>query len=99
MYTVGRLQTIIDFLALLQYNGDEMLDATSGDGLTGPRFTCGSEANRLRSLRIDPTIDGALYPAAEIIWPEISAVHNRDLWGAGPDGTYAWRNQADGVFE
>jgi len=25
--------------------------------------------------------------------------HNDELWGTGPDGTYAWRNQADGFFE
>lgn len=47
-----------------------------------------------------PTIDGALYLAAEILFPEIwPAAHNRELWGAGPDGTFGWRNQADGVFE
>lgn len=47
-----------------------------------------------------PTIDGALYLAAEIIWPEFwPARSNRDLWGMGPDGTYQWRNQADGCFE
>ncbi len=22
-----------------------------------------------------------------------------ELWGTGPNGTYAWRNQADGFFE
>jgi diaminobutyrate acetyltransferase len=45
-----------------------------------------------------PTIDGALYLAAEInIWPKIwSAAHNRDLWGAGPDGTCTYRNDATG---
>lgn len=46
-----------------------------------------------------PTTDGALYLAAEILWPEIwPAAHNRELWGAGPDGTYgnAWRNDATG---
>ena len=47
-----------------------------------------------------PTIDGALYLAAEIIWPEFwPARGNHDLWGAGPDGTYEWRNQCDGYFE
>jgi excisionase family DNA binding protein len=34
------------------------------------------------------TTDGVLYPAAEIMWPEIwPAAHNRDVWGTGPDGT------------
>jgi excisionase family DNA binding protein len=47
-----------------------------------------------------PTTDGALYPAAEIIWPEIwPAAYNRDVWEAGPDGTYGWRDQCDGFFE
>ncbi|MGP0076182.1 MAG: hypothetical protein ACLPWF_30035 [Bryobacteraceae bacterium] len=47
-----------------------------------------------------PTTDGAAYLALEIIWAEIwPATHNRDVWGTGPDGTYAWRNQADGAFD
>jgi len=47
-----------------------------------------------------PTVDGALYLAAEVIWPETwPARSNLDLWGTGPDGTYAYRNQADGFFE
>jgi hypothetical protein len=51
-------------------------------------------------IPIEPSVDGALYLAAEIIWPEIwPARSNLDLWGTGPDGTYAWRNQCDGVFE
>jgi len=51
-------------------------------------------------IPIEPTIDGALYLAAEILWLEIwLARHNHDLWGTGPDGTYRWRNQADGFFE
>ena len=34
------------------------------------------------------------------VWPEPwAAAHNRELWKAGPDGTYAWRDQADGYFE
>ena len=46
-----------------------------------------------------PTIDGALYLAAEILLPEFwPAGSNHDLWGGGPDGTYQWRNQADGFF-
>lgn len=46
------------------------------------------------------TTDGALNSAAEIMWPKISpAAHNRNLLEPGPDGTYAWRNQADGCFE
>ena len=33
-------------------------------------------------------------------WPDgWAARHNHELWKAGPDGTYAWRNQADGYFE
>lgn len=49
---------------------------------------------------IEPSIDGALYLAAEILWPEFwPARRNHDLWGTGPDGTYQWRNQADGFFE
>ena len=37
--------------------------------------------------------------AAEIVWPEgWPAAHSRDLWGAGPDGTYRWRDQGDGFF-
>lgn len=47
-----------------------------------------------------PTIDGALYLVAEIIWPEFwPAAHNHDLWRAGRDGTCQWRNQADGLYE
>jgi hypothetical protein len=30
---------------------------------------------------------------------EWAARHNHELWGAGPDGTYGWRDQADGVFK
>jgi hypothetical protein len=25
--------------------------------------------------------------------------HNEEIWGAGPDGTYRWRDQADGFYE
>jgi hypothetical protein len=51
-------------------------------------------------IPIEPTIDGAFYLAAEVIWPEIwPAAHNREIWGAGPDGTYDWRDQADGFYE
>ncbi len=47
-----------------------------------------------------PTTDGAAYLALEIIWPEIwPAAHNHELWNTGPDGTYAWRDQADGFSE
>ena len=49
---------------------------------------------------IEPSIDGALFLAAEFIWPEFwPARSNHDLWGTGPDGTYDWLNQADGFFE
>ena len=48
-------------------------------------------------IPIEPTIDGALYLAAEIIWPEIwPAAHNAEICGTGPDGTYAYRNDATG---
>jgi hypothetical protein len=61
---------------------------TSGEALTGP------------SPIPIPTIDGAAYLALEITWPEIwPAAHNREIWNAGPDGAYSWRNQADGFFE
>jgi hypothetical protein len=30
---------------------------------------------------------------------EWAARHNEELWGAGPDGTYRWRDQADGFVE
>ena len=44
-----------------------------------------------------PTIDSALYLAAEIeFWPARS---NHELLGAAPDGTCQWRDQADGIFE
>jgi len=47
-----------------------------------------------------PTTDGGAYLALEIIWPEIwPARHNDEIWQTGSDGTCAWRNQADGVFE
>lgn len=49
---------------------------------------------------IEPSIDGALYLAAEILWPDFwPARSNHDLWGTGPEGTYQCRNQADGFFE
>ena len=42
-----------------------------------------------------PTTDGALYLAAEILWPEIwPAAHNREVWGCRSDK--AWRNDATG---
>jgi hypothetical protein len=44
-----------------------------------------------------PTTDGALYLAAEIIWPEIwPARHNHEVWKTGPDGTCgeSWKNDA-----
>jgi hypothetical protein len=48
-------------------------------------------------LPIEPPIDGALPQAAELLWPEISpAAHDCEFWGAGPDGTYAYRNDATG---
>jgi len=51
-------------------------------------------------ISIEPTIDGALYLAAEILWPEIwPARSHHDLWGTGPDGNDGWRNQGDGFFE
>jgi hypothetical protein len=51
-------------------------------------------------IPIEPSIDGALYLAAEILWPEFwPARSNHDQWGTGPDGTYQWRNQADGFLE
>jgi hypothetical protein len=47
-----------------------------------------------------PTVDGALYLAAETIWGETwPARHNHELWLVGPDGTYEWRNQCDGTFD
>ena len=42
-----------------------------------------------------PTIDGALYLAAEILFPKPWARHNAELWCNGN----GWRNQADGFFE
>jgi hypothetical protein len=30
---------------------------------------------------------------------EWAARHNHELWGARPDGTYHWRDQADGFYE
>jgi len=30
---------------------------------------------------------------------EWAARHNHELWQAGPDGTYGWRDQADGFFK
>lgn len=34
------------------------------------------------------------------VWPDSwAARHNHEVWKAAPDGTYAWRNQADGCFE
>lgn len=69
------------------------------NGGTSPGAALQGELTR-SPIPIEPTIDGALYLAAEILWPEIwPAAHNRELWGAGPDGTYAWRSQADGTFE
>lgn len=42
-----------------------------------------------------PTPDGALFLAAETLWPEIwPAAHNRELWGCRTDD--AWRNDATG---
>lgn len=67
--------------------------ALPGAGIPGPVHQAGPSP-------IEPSIDGALYLAAEILWPEFwPARSNRDLWGTGPDGTYQWRNQADGYFE
>lgn len=46
-----------------------------------------------------PTLDGALFLAAEILWPEVwPAAHNRDLWVAEPvaHGGNAWRNDGTG---
>jgi hypothetical protein len=46
-----------------------------------------------------PTIDGPeFYLAAEIWAEDWPAAHNHELWNVGPDGTYSWRSQADGVF-
>ena len=30
---------------------------------------------------------------------EWAAQHNHEIWAAGADGTYGWRNGPDGVFE
>jgi hypothetical protein len=46
-----------------------------------------------------PTIDGALYLAAEVLWPETwPARHNAEIWGTRPDGIYGdgWKNDATG---
>ncbi len=46
-----------------------------------------------------PTLDGALYLAAEILWPEIwPAALNSELWGAGPEDMCRerWKNDASG---
>ena len=59
-------------------------------------FTPGSVPYRGWPFSI-PTGDGALYLAAEILWPEIwPAAHNRELQKA--DGTYSegWKNDATG---
>lgn len=49
--------------------------------------------------RVDD-VDGEMWLAAEILWPEIwPARHNRELWLTGPDGTHGWRDQADGFYE
>ncbi len=47
-----------------------------------------------------PTVDGAMWLAAELVfgekWP---SGHSHGLGLPGPDGTFRWRNQADGTFE
>ena len=49
-----------------------------------------------------PARDGleALDPVtgSEIFGEAWAPLHNHTLWGTGPDGTYAWRDQADGFF-
>jgi hypothetical protein len=51
-------------------------------------------------LPIEATLDGALYLAAEVVFGEAWAAQQKEeLWQTGPDGTYAWCNQADGFFE
>jgi len=46
---------------------------------------------------IPTTYGAAAYPAVETVWPEIwPALHNFEIWQTGPDGTYAWRNDATG---
>jgi hypothetical protein len=59
----------------------------------------GEERTGPSSISI-PTTDGAACLAQELTWSEIwPARHNREVWKAGSDGTYAWRDQADGFFE
>jgi hypothetical protein len=44
-----------------------------------------------------PAVNGALYLAAEIVWPEFwPARHNHEIWQTGPDGTNTYRNDATG---
>jgi hypothetical protein len=75
---------------------DAAVPATNGCTLPGAAIRGDVTASPSPS----PTIDGALYLTAEVIWPEIwPALHNHELWGAGPDGNYHWRDQADGFYE
>lgn len=61
--------------------------ASTGEALTGP--------SPIPIL----TGDVPAYLAPEIVWPEIwPARHNDELWQTGSAGTFAWRNQADGVY-
>lgn len=51
--------------------------AAASGGVTAPPFPI-------------PTVDGALYLAAEVIWGEAwPARHNHELWLTGPDGGYS----------
>jgi hypothetical protein len=76
---------------------DAAVPATNGCALPGAAHRGELTGS---SLPIEPTIDDGLHGAAETIWAEIwPAAHNEEIWGAGPDGTFAWRNQADGVYE
>lgn len=44
-----------------------------------------------------PTIERTSCLGAETVWAETwPALHNCEIWQTGPDGTYAWRNDATG---
>jgi hypothetical protein len=43
--------------------------------------------------------DDAPAPVPGRFEDEWAARHNHELWGAGPDGAYGWRDQADGFFK
>lgn len=66
--------------------------ASPGAFTPGEVLTSSSPAPR-------PKIDGNADLAGEIPWPELwPARHNQEIWSTGPDGSYAWRNQSDGLF-